>query len=109
VLGLGLAFALAYMISSLWAMQVLSYKVPGFSVRSILAGIGPMLLAALLMAEAVWLVTNQMGGNAGVDAVVRLVVGAIVGIGVYLGVLFALGIPELEPIRRRLRPKSRFA
>ncbi len=104
VLGLGLAFALAYMISSLWAMQVLSYKVPGFSVRSILASIGPMLLAALLMAEAVWLVTNLVGGNSGVDAFVRLVVGAIVGIGVYLGVLFALGVPELDPIRRRLRP-----
>ncbi len=104
VLGLGLAFALAYMISSLWAMQVLSYKVPGFSVRSILASIGPMLLAALLMAEAVWLVTNLVGGNSGVDAFVRLVVGAIVGIGVYLGVLFALGVPELDPIRRRLHP-----
>jgi putative peptidoglycan lipid II flippase len=104
VLGLGLAFAFAYMISSLWAMQVLSYKVPGFSVRSILASIGPMLLAALLMAEAVWLVTNLVGGNAGVDVFVRVVVGAIVGIGVYLGVLFALGVPELDPIRRRLRP-----
>lgn len=104
VLGLGLAFALAYMISSLWAMQVLSYKVPGFSVRSILTSICPMLLAALLMAEAVWLVTNLVGGNSGVDAFVRLVVGAIVGIGVYLGVLFALGVPELDPIRRRLHP-----
>ena len=104
VLGLGLAFAFAYMISSLWAMQVLSYKVPGFCVRSILASIAPMLLAALLMAEAVWLVTNQVGGNAGVDAVVRLVVGAIVGVGVYLGVLFALGVPELDAVRRRLRP-----
>ena len=104
VLGLGLAFAFAYMISSLWAMQVLSYKVPGFSVRSILVSIAPMLLAALLMAEAVWLVTSQVGGNVGIDAVVRLVVGAIVGVAVYLGVLFALGVTELDAVRRRLRP-----
>jgi hypothetical protein len=103
VLGLGLAFALAYVISSLWGMQVLGYKVPGFSVRSILTSIAPMILAAVLMAEAVWLVTQQVGGNSGTGAVVRLVVGAVVGVVVYLGVLFALGVPELAAVRRRLR------
>ncbi len=103
VLGLGLAFALAYVISSLWGMQVLGYKVPGFSVRSILVSIAPMILAAILMAEAVWLVTQQVGGNSGTDAVVRLVTGAVVGIAIYLGVLFALGVPELDAVRRRLR------
>ena len=105
VLGLGLAFALAYVISSLWGMQVLGYKVPGFSVRSILSSIAPMLLAAVLMAEAVWLMTQQVGGNSGTDAVVRLAVGAVVGVVVYLGVLLALGVPELDAVRRRL-PRS---
>jgi putative peptidoglycan lipid II flippase len=62
-----------------------------------------MLLASVLMAEAVWLVTQQVGGNAGVDAVVRLVVGTIVGAVVYLGVLVLLGAPELDAVRRRLR------
>jgi putative peptidoglycan lipid II flippase len=103
VLGLGLAFALAYLVSSVWAMQVLSYKVPGFSVRSILASIAPMLLAALVMAEAVWLVTQQVGGNAGSAAAVRLVVGAIVGVVTYGGVLYVLRVPELDAVRRRLR------
>jgi putative peptidoglycan lipid II flippase len=103
VLGLGLAFALAYVVSSLWAMQILSYKVPGFSVRSILRSLAPMVLAAVLMAEAVWLVTRPIGGNVGTDAVARLVVGTVVGVGVYGAVLVALGVPELDPIRRRLR------
>jgi putative peptidoglycan lipid II flippase len=102
VLGLGLAFALAYVVSSLWAMQILSYKVPGFSVRSVLARLAPMVLAAVLMAEAVWLVTRVVGGNEGVDAVVRLVVGAVVGVVVYLGVLLALRVPELDAVRTRL-------
>jgi putative peptidoglycan lipid II flippase len=62
-----------------------------------------MLLASVLMAEAVWLVTQQVGGNAGVDAVARLVVGTIVGSAVYLGVLVLLGAPELDAVRRRLR------
>ena len=33
VLGLGLAFAIAYVVSSVWALQVLSYKVPGLLAR----------------------------------------------------------------------------
>jgi putative peptidoglycan lipid II flippase len=103
VLGLGLAFALAYMISALWSMQVLSYKVPGFAVRPLLASVGRMLLAAVLMAEAVWLITQQVGGNDGIDAVVRLAVGAVVGSAVYLGVLALLKAPELDAGRRLLR------
>ena len=102
VLGLGLAFAFAYMVSSLWAMQILSYKVPGFAVRPVLASIARMLLAAVLMAEAVWLVTQPLGGNAGLDAVVRIVVGTAVGAAVYLGVLTLLRAPELDAVRRRL-------
>ena len=31
VLGLGLAFALAYLLSAAWALQVLSFKVPGYA------------------------------------------------------------------------------
>ena len=102
VLGLGLAFALAYVVSSLWAMQILSFKVPGFALRPILVSLARMALAAALMAEAVWLVTHQIGGNAGVEAVVRLVVGTVVGTVVYAGALIALGAPELDAARRRL-------
>ena len=58
VLGLGLAFALAYLLSAAWALQVLSYKVPGYGLAPIFASLGRMLLAALLMAEAVWLVSQ---------------------------------------------------
>ena len=102
VLGLGLAFALAYVVSSIWALQVLSYKVPGFSLAAIVRAIGPMVLAAVLMGEAVWLVARQVGGDSGVDALLRLVVGALIGIVVYAGVLLALRAPELDFLRRRL-------
>jgi putative peptidoglycan lipid II flippase len=78
--------------------------VPGFAVGPLLSSIGRMLLASVLMAEAVWLVTQQVGGNAGVDAVVRLTVGTVVGAAVYLGVLVLLKAPELDAVRRRLRP-----
>lgn len=102
VLGLGLAFALAYVVASLWAMQILSFKVPGFALRPIFVSLARMGLAAVLMAEAVWLVTQPIGGNTDVDAVVRLVVGTVVGTVVYAGALIALRAPELDAARRRL-------
>ncbi len=102
VLGLGLAFAIAYLISALWALRVLSYKVRGFSLRPILASFWKMLLAAVLMAEAVWLVTHDVTPDSGWRAVAQLVVGGLVGALVYGCVLLAVRAPELEFIRRRL-------
>lgn len=102
VLGLGLSFALAYVVGALFSMQVLSYKVPGFSVGSTLRSLWPMLVAAALMGEAVWLVTTNVGGNTGAGAVVRLVVGGVVGVAVYLAALIAMGASELDAVRRRL-------
>jgi hypothetical protein len=115
VLGLGLAFAIAYVLSSCWALVVLSYKVPGFSPRAIGVSLAPMVLAALLMGEAVWFVARQVGGDTGGDAALRLVVGTVVGAAVYLGLLLAMRVPEVEFLRRRLpgigsapdRPSSR--
>ncbi len=104
VLGLGLALAIAYAVSSLWAMQILGFKVPGFEMRPILASIWRMVVAAALMAEAVWLVTQQFGGNEGGGAWARLIGGTLVGVVVYGGVLFALRAPELDWVRRRLLP-----
>jgi putative peptidoglycan lipid II flippase len=103
VLGLGLAFALAYVVSSVWAMQILGYKVPGFSVRATLRSLAPMILAAVVMAEVVWLVTQPVGGNTGTDAMLRLLVGGVVGVVTYGGVLWLLRVPELDAVRRRLR------
>ena len=58
VLGLGLAFALAYLMAAGWVLQIMSYKVPGFPVREILRSLWPMLLAAAVMGEVVWLVAR---------------------------------------------------
>lgn len=101
VLGLGLSFALAYAVSSVWVLQILSYKVPGFSVREVFGSLGRIILAAVLMGEAVWFVARQVGGDVGVEAGVRLVIGGATGIVVYFGILLALGVPELDALRTR--------
>jgi putative peptidoglycan lipid II flippase len=102
VLGLGLAFAIAYVVSSVFALQVLSYKVPGFALATIGRALAPMVLAAVLMAEVVWVVSRRVGGDAGLDAAARLAVGTVVGLVVYIGVLLVLRVPELDFVRRRL-------
>ena len=102
VLGLGASFALAYVIAALWALQVLSYKVPGFSVKAILLSVSRMLVAAALMGESVWFVVRDIGGNQGGGAFLRLAVGTFVGIVVYGVLMAAMGAPELDALRRRL-------
>jgi putative peptidoglycan lipid II flippase len=102
VLGLGLAFALSYLISAAWVLQIMSYKVPGFPARAIGSAIARMALAGVLMAEAIWVTARAVGGTAGMDAFVRISVGTTAGLVVYVAALWALGVPELHTLRRQV-------
>lgn len=106
VMGLGMAFAIAYVVSSVWAMQVLARKVREFPLRPVFTSMGRMLLAAVLMAEVVWIVTRHVGGDTGWGAVARLAVGGVLGIAVYGGLLLALRAPELDQLRSRLARRA---
>jgi putative peptidoglycan lipid II flippase len=103
ILGLALAFAIAHVIGAVWALQVLSYKVPGFPLRTVLGNLWPMAVAGVLAGETMWLVATRVGGNAGGDALLRLTVGVLVGIAVYVAILFALRVPEVRAISDRIR------
>lgn len=103
VFGLGLAFAIAYLVSAVWALRILSYKVSGFELRPVWWSGWRMLLAAVLMAEAIWFVTHGVASDTGVQAAAQLLVGGTVGVVVYGAVLLALRAPELAWIERRLR------
>jgi putative peptidoglycan lipid II flippase len=106
LLGLGISFAVAYLVSALWALQVASYKVPGFPVKSILGALWRMTLAAVVMAEAVWVVARLVGDNSGAGAVVRILAGTIVGVIVYPAMLLALRAPELDQLRARFARRT---
>jgi putative peptidoglycan lipid II flippase len=103
VLGLGLAFALAYLISSVWAIQVLSYKVPGFPIREVFGSFWRMIVAGALAGEVAYLAGQLVGGEIGTAALVRVIVGSLAGIVVYVVVLLALRAPEVDVVRRRFR------
>ncbi|MBV1893356.1 MAG: murein biosynthesis integral membrane protein MurJ [Ilumatobacteraceae bacterium] len=102
VLGLGLAFALAYLFGSIWALRILTNKVRGFNIRGLLESLWRIVLATAIMGEVVWLVARQVGGNVGLEAAARVTVGTIAGVAVYLIVLAALQAPELSAVRKRL-------
>lgn len=106
VLGLGLAFGLAYVVSAAWALQVLSYKVRGFDLRGLFVDLGRMALAAVVMAETMWLVAEPIGGNAGLAALARVLVAGTAGLAVYVALLMALGVRELEQLVERVRRRS---
>lgn len=106
VLGLGLGYAISYLVAAAWVLQILSYKVPGFSPRAIAGSVWRMILAAVLMAEAVWVVTRPVGADTGGAAFARLLVGVVTGVVVYGAVLVALRAPELDRLRRMVAPRG---
>ena len=107
VMGLALSFAIAYLVSATWALKVLSYKVPGFPVRATLRKLAPMVLAAVVMAEVMWVVARLVGSNAGIGAVVRVVFAGVVGLAAYVGLLAVLGVSEVNQVRARLSGRLR--
>jgi len=109
VLGLGMSFGIAYLVTAAWGLLIMSYKVPGFSMRPVYVSLWRMLLASAVMAETVWFVARNVGANSGSGAVVRAVAGTVVGAGVYVLVLLVLKAPELDLLRNRIPflPKSK--
>ncbi len=102
VLGLGAAYALSYLLAAMWALAVLRNKVRGFPLRPIYASIGRMVLCAVVMAEVVFYVNRWTDSTgAGIGSFVQIVVCAIVGAGVYGGLLLVLRAPELDQLRSR--------
>jgi putative peptidoglycan lipid II flippase len=107
ILGLGAALAISYLLCALWALQVLSYKVPGFPLRDVLTSIGRMIIATAIAGEVTWLVASQVGDDDGTGAFVRLLVGGVVGLVAYAAVLVALRAPELAALRDRITRRRR--
>lgn len=103
--GLGAAFALAYVVAAIWALRVLARKVGAFPLRPLVTGLVPVGLAAVVMAQVTWLVSQRVGDDAGVGAWVRVGVGGVVGSVTFVGIAFALGVPEIRSVVDRVRSR----
>ncbi len=107
ILGLAGALAISYLLCALWALQVLSYKVPDFPLGAVIASMWRIVVATAVAAEVTWLVASHIGATAGVGAWWRMIVGGIVGLVVYGVVLGLLRAPELVAARSRLARRLR--
>jgi putative peptidoglycan lipid II flippase len=103
VLGLGAAIGITYLVCAVWALLILSYKVPGFPFGGVLEAIARMVIAGALAGEAMWLAADNVGGNTGIDAFARLIAGGLAGGVTYLAALILMGAPELASARDRVR------
>ncbi|MCY7301356.1 MAG: hypothetical protein LH616_19375, partial [Ilumatobacteraceae bacterium] len=69
-------------------------------------GLYRVVLASVIMAEAVWAVAHLVGGNTGLQSVLRIAVAGTVGVGVYASMLLLLRAPELDALMAKLgRPR----
>jgi putative peptidoglycan lipid II flippase len=102
VLGLSLAFGLAYLISAVGILRILGNKVTGFPVRAVLLSIFRMALAGLVMAELIWLATRGFSSTTGLSAVGQILWGSLLGLIVYVVALSLMRAPEVQPLTRLL-------
>lgn len=107
VLGLGVAFAVSYIVSAVATLYLLRVKVPGFPATQLLVSLARILVAAAVMAVIVFLVVKPVGSNHGGGAVAKIAVGGLAGTLTYIGALTLLKAPEIEQLKSlgsRLRP-----
>ena len=103
VLGLGLAFGIAYLVSAFLALVVIERRYPEFASSALLRSLTPMLAAAAVAAVVAWLVGGAVGSTAGGGAFVRSTAIFVVGGLAYVGGLRVLRVPETTAVAERLR------
>lgn len=101
--GLAWSFTVAYAVSVVVALRVLAWKVRGMSLAPLVGSVVRLGAAAVVCGEVAWLASRAVGGEAGLAALARLVVGTIAGTAAYLGGLAWLRAPELDQLKRLAR------
>ena len=104
VLGLGIAFSLAYLVSAVVALFMLEKRSVGLQTKSLLFGLGPIIVSGAVMAVCVQFILKQVqvdsisvSQNASLQIIACLVVGVIV----YLAVLYLFGVKEVRKLIKR--------
>jgi putative peptidoglycan lipid II flippase len=103
VLGLGLAFGIAYVVSAIVALFVVERRHPEFGSLALMRSLSPMLVATAPAAGAAWAIGRALGGTAGLGAVVRTAASYLVGAVVYVALLRLMRVRETNVLVDRLR------
>ena len=96
VLGLGMAFSLAYLVSAAIALAVLHRSTPSLQLAPLLVSILRIVGAAALMAIVVRLASGIIGSNVGAGALLLVLLSSLLGLLVYVISLLAFGAPDIR-------------
>ncbi|MBM3729984.1 MAG: murein biosynthesis integral membrane protein MurJ [Actinobacteria bacterium] len=103
VLGLGLAFGIAYLVSAIVALVVIERRHPEFASLALMRSLCPMLAATAPASLAAWAIGRALGDTEGLGAVARTAASYAVGVVVYVGFLRLLRVRETTALADRLR------
>ena len=107
--GLALAFALAYFVAAALTLLVLRVRLDGIDGARMATTITKVVVAGTAVAAVSWAVGELVGWSSTAEAIMAVVLGAVAGSGVYLGLLAVLRVEELSllgalvPARLRAR------
>jgi putative peptidoglycan lipid II flippase len=96
VLGLGMAFSLAYLVSAAIALAVLHRSTPSMRLLPLLVSLLRITIAATVMAFLVYFTRGLVGSNVGVGALLQVVLCSCVGLIAYVLSLLAFGAPDIR-------------
>ena len=104
VLGLGLAFSLAYLASAFIALWMMQKKSPGFNANSLLSGLIPILISACVMAICMKLGLLQFTNHVsavGLNATTQVFSGLLIGGIIYVALLYLFRVREVRELFSR--------
>jgi putative peptidoglycan lipid II flippase len=96
VLGLGIAFSIAYVVSAIIAIISLASNNQSMRIGRLAIDVLRITIAGVVMALAVRFGSDTVGSAVGISALVRVSVGITIGIVTYIAALVALGEPHLR-------------
>ena len=109
VVGLALAYGLAYSVASVLAVAVLIRRSPGFDWRGLLGTIIRLLVAAGIMGGVVFGTVALLPLDTLLHLGIAAVVGVVVGVVVYVVAIVAIRVEGIDELFRRLPGFRRFA
>jgi putative peptidoglycan lipid II flippase len=107
VQGLAFAYSAAYVVAAAVTFLALRRRVGRLEGRRLAATSARIAAATAIMGIAAYLASRAVGSPTGGGAVVRLVVGVVVGVVVYGACLLAFRVEEIDALRDRLRDRRR--
>jgi putative peptidoglycan lipid II flippase len=96
--GLALAFALAYFVAAALTLLVLRVRLDGIDGARMATTITKVVVAGTVVAAVSWGVGELVGWSSTAEAIVAVVLGAVAGGCVYLGLLAVLRVEELSSL-----------